>query len=88
MYLTFYHRSLSFFSTAFSFFSLCEYIIAYTNIGYHATAYIDFKENDWMVGIPSHEASNGSVVDNNNFRPTTAAMVITANGTSSRRRKQ
>ena len=50
---------------AFSHFSLCEYIIAYTNMGYHYTASIDFKSYKWMVVKPAiaDTTSNGSVVN-------------------------
>ncbi|CAH1777730.1 unnamed protein product [Owenia fusiformis] len=36
---------------AFSYFSLCEYVIAFTNIGFHFTAYIDLNEAGGMYLI-------------------------------------
>lgn len=50
---------------AFSYFSACEYVIAYTNMGYHFTAYLDFKGREWLVATPAVHRSNGSVVNNN-----------------------
>ncbi|XP_076468068.1 acyltransferase PGAP2-like [Babylonia areolata] len=70
---------------AFSFFSLCEYVIAYTNMGYHITAYLDFKDKEWLVATPlCHTANGAAVVDNNNSRTTPAptAATVTASAAS------
>lgn len=71
---------------AFSYFSLCEYIIAYTNMGFHFTAYLDFNNYEWIVAIPTHHRTgNGSaVMDNNNLGTSISAV---SNGFNTRRRK-
>ncbi|KAL8616798.1 hypothetical protein ACOMHN_017835 [Nucella lapillus] len=48
---------------AFSYFSLCEYIIAYAAMFYHFTSYIEFKHSEWLVAYPVRRRS---VNDNNN----------------------
>lgn len=55
---------------AFSVFSVCEYVIAYTNMGYHFTGYLDFQDHTCMFGVlrPDARHSNGAVVTNNNTR--------------------
>ncbi|XP_059141793.1 post-GPI attachment to proteins factor 2-like [Physella acuta] len=56
---------------AFSFFSVCEYIIAYTNMGYHFTAYLDFKGQSFTFGSFRQDmrSSNGvTATTNNNIR--------------------
>lgn len=39
-----------FFFTAFSWFSLCEYIIACANMGFHVTVIMDFPKEQLIVG--------------------------------------
>ncbi|KAH9508248.1 hypothetical protein Btru_050600 [Bulinus truncatus] len=59
---------------AFSVFSLCEYVIAYTNMGYHFTAYLDFKDKGFLFGRlytefrNNNEAPISSVITNNNIK--------------------
>ncbi|KAL8580217.1 hypothetical protein ACOMHN_039998 [Nucella lapillus] len=77
---------------AFSYFSLCEYIIAYTNMGYHITAYLDFKDKEWLVATPltsGHMANGAIAMDNNNSRPTQQQqqLAVSANGTARKRRQ-
>ncbi|KAI8798961.1 post-GPI attachment to proteins factor 2 [Biomphalaria glabrata] len=56
---------------AFSVFSACEYVIAYTNMGYHFTAYLDFKDRSFLFGrlcpYPrnNNESSSLAVTNNN-----------------------
>ena len=49
---SFSSKYFSDFFSAFSFFSVCEYGIAITNIGFHYTAATDFKKNYWYLGAP------------------------------------
>jgi hypothetical protein len=71
---------------AFSYFSLCEYVIAYTNMGYHVTAYLDFNEYEWMVAVPTYHARNGTaLLENNNDHE--IASTSTPNGVTTRRRR-
>lgn len=44
-----------YFLTAFSWFSLCEYVIASTNMGFHVTVILDFPKEHLVVGhgLPS-----------------------------------
>lgn len=44
---------------AFSFFSLCEYGIAFTNIAFHYTASIEFDGRYWCMGLPVCQEKNG-----------------------------
>lgn len=53
--------------SAFSYFSVCEYIIAYTNMGYHMTAVLDFKDKVLLFGTYTPQAGNGSITNNNNI---------------------
>ncbi|KAK7496530.1 hypothetical protein BaRGS_00012182 [Batillaria attramentaria] len=71
---------------AFSYFSACEYVIAYTNMGYHFTAYLDFKGLEWLVAHPLHHTGNGSIV-NNNHTTTPAIPAASTSNSNSRRRK-
>lgn len=56
---------------AFSWFSLCEYVIAYTNMGYHVTAAYDFKNVTFYAvsrlayTSPPATSINGVLVNNN-----------------------
>ncbi|XP_050417056.1 post-GPI attachment to proteins factor 2-like [Patella vulgata] len=50
---------------AFSGFSVCEYIIGYTNMAYHFTAYLDFKHLTLAMGSLEPVHSNGTVSNNN-----------------------
>ncbi|XP_076447048.1 post-GPI attachment to proteins factor 2-like [Babylonia areolata] len=52
---------------AFSYFSLCEYVIAYASKAYHFTAYIEFKHHEWLVACPSVRAIGATTSDNNNL---------------------
>ncbi|XP_067663240.1 post-GPI attachment to proteins factor 2-like isoform X1 [Haliotis asinina] len=52
--------------TAFSYFSLCEYIIGYTNMAYHISAYWDFKGMSFLAGTLGIQHTNGTVLNNNN----------------------
>lgn len=55
---------------AFSWFSLCEYVIAYTNVGYHVTAAYDFKNVTFYavsrLAYTTPTASINGVLVNNN----------------------
>ena len=58
------------FLSAFSVFSVCEYVIAYTNMGYHFTGYLDFKGCSFSfgqlctatTGSNNHQNTNGLAV--------------------------
>ena len=48
---------------AFSYFSACEYGIAYFNIGFHYTAAQDFADRVWVIGTADNgQEPNGSAV--------------------------
>ncbi|BFZ24460.1 hypothetical protein BsWGS_27499 [Bradybaena similaris] len=57
---------------AFSMFSVCEYVIGYTNMGYNFTAYLDFKDHSFLFGTQAREShvTNGVLVTNNNTKKT------------------
>lgn len=40
---------LIFFPTAFSWFALCEYIVASANMGFHCTTMLDFPTEDFLI---------------------------------------
>ncbi|XP_021375129.1 post-GPI attachment to proteins factor 2-like [Mizuhopecten yessoensis] len=48
---------------AFSYFSACEYVIAYTNMAYHLSGYLEFKDYYFIAGrvSPATETKNGEV---------------------------
>ncbi|XP_029644403.1 post-GPI attachment to proteins factor 2-like [Octopus sinensis] len=53
---------------AFSWFSLCEYVIAYTNMGFHMTAAYDFRNVTFYACTPAVYSTlpiNGMLVNNN-----------------------
>ncbi|XP_005100081.1 post-GPI attachment to proteins factor 2-like [Aplysia californica] len=56
---------------AFSMFSVCEYVIAYTNMAYHFTGYLDFKGQSLMFGQlqregDNHNSNGTALTDNSN----------------------
>ncbi|ESO93772.1 hypothetical protein LOTGIDRAFT_104796 [Lottia gigantea] len=51
---------------AFSWFSVCEYIIGYTNMAYHLSAYYEFQNMSLAFGRLEPPHTNGSVASNNN----------------------
>lgn len=48
---------------AFSYFSACEYVIAYTNMAYHLSGYLEFKDYHFIAGFIglSDESKNGDI---------------------------
>ncbi|CAG5136484.1 unnamed protein product [Candidula unifasciata] len=57
---------------AFSMFSVCEYVIGYTNMAYNFTAYLDFKHHSFLFAAQAGEShiTNGVLVTNNNIKKT------------------
>ncbi|XP_041356768.1 post-GPI attachment to proteins factor 2-like [Gigantopelta aegis] len=49
---------------AFSWFSFCEYVIAYTNMGYHLTAYYEFQDHTIMCASAASSQTNGTLLQN------------------------
>ncbi|XP_069129872.1 post-GPI attachment to proteins factor 2-like [Argopecten irradians] len=49
---------------AFSYFSACEYVIAYTNMTYHLSGYLEFQDYYFIAALvsPAKETKNGDAV--------------------------
>ncbi|XP_033741993.1 post-GPI attachment to proteins factor 2-like [Pecten maximus] len=49
---------------AFSYFSACEYVIAYTNMTYHLSGYLEFQDYYFIAALvsPATETRNGDVI--------------------------
>lgn len=50
MYKIYIKPIIIFFLIAFSWFSLCEYVIASANMGFHVTVILDFPKEQLIVG--------------------------------------
>ena len=55
--------------SAFSCFSVCEYMIAYANMGYHLTGYLEFSNKTLLAGVVMPEQLTNGYAGNSNHQP-------------------
>ncbi|WAQ98758.1 PGAP2-like protein, partial [Mya arenaria] len=56
---SYFWKRVNLFVTTFSYFSVFEYLIAYSNMGYHITGYLDFHGQSLLAGHIEEPVSNG-----------------------------